>query len=695
MPIKPVTIPYPLSSFPGANPQESAGRLINCYAEPLGEGGRGGPSPQVWRRSAGLSQHAATTEQGYRGGLLVNNLSFEAWANNASTVDTNGVVTSLGNLPGTKKISIARDQAGATPDVVAVDLDNGAYVLQAQPVVAATATATIGGTVFDNGDTVALTFNNSQVSGLPVAITYAVGAGSSASIIAAGLVALINANATLGAANISAANVAAVITISHKGLIGNSTTLEEAVTGSGNETVTFNPGTGQLGGGSGVAGVWGGGAPQAYNGQGNLPQPCSVCFQDGYFFFMIADCRVFASGLNILTQNALTFITANAKSDVVGQRCIAFSGVLLLFTSGHCEVWQDNALAAPNFPYARLVVLEFGLVQPTAIAGWETGFSELLWVAQDFGVYWMTPGSLAPQKVSPPDLDRFIQAQVKVGNTIEAGCYSIGGKKFWRIDAPGGSWEINVATKRWNERSSWSAGTYTRTRATCGHPAFGKWLVGDQTSGNLLYIDDQNYTENGGILLFRMESGPVLEFPQQQVIARADFNFDMGTGIVQGNYQMTVSGAASGTNGVVRLTVNNTAQANTGDEAIVSGVEGTVEANGTWPITVIDGSHIELVGSVYANAYTGGGVAVDVTVPVQAINPQVAISFSKSGGATWGNPLVRALGPQGKIKRSRASVKHCGQGGPMGVRWRIDVTAPVYVGFLGATQSSDPREVGP
>jgi hypothetical protein len=39
-----------------------------------------------------------------------------------------------------------------------------------------------------------------------------------------------------------------------------------------------------------------GGAPANYNGGGNLPQPNSVWFQDGYFFFTIADGRVFASG---------------------------------------------------------------------------------------------------------------------------------------------------------------------------------------------------------------------------------------------------------------------------------------------------------------------------------------------------------------------------------------------------------------
>jgi hypothetical protein len=566
---RPSPIPFPLSSFPGANPQEGAGRLINCYAEPLGEPSKpSAPAPQVWRGSAGLSQHALSAQNNYRGGLLVKNLSYEVFASNVITVDVNGVVNVLGAMLGTKKVSIARDQA-TTPDVVAVDVDNGAFTLS------------------------------------------------------------------------------------------------------------------------------GGGAPVAYNGSGNLPQPNSVCNQDGYFFFTIADGRVFASALNALTQNSLTFITCQAKADVTLLRGIPFSNLLLFFTTGSCEVWQDAANVAPAFPYNRVTVLEFGLVQPAAIAGWETGFSELLWVGQDFKVHWLSPGSLSPIDVSPPDLDRLIQAQVRGGNLLEAGCYSVGGKKFWHLSSPAWTWEFNVTTKKWTERWSINGGVYGRWRFTGGHPAFNRWLGGDQQSGNILYPDDTNFTENGAILLFRIESGPVKDFPQQLRIARADFDFDFGTAQVTGNYQMIVLGAASGTGGVVRLTVNQTAQAKTGDEVQVTNVGGTVEANGVFPMTVVDTTHIELQGTKFVNAYTSGGLAVDITAPAGAISPNCAISCSKNGGREFDNPSIRSLAPQGKSKRSRASVKNRGQSGPAGVRWRIDITDPVYRGLMGATMSSNPREVAP
>lgn len=570
----PSPIPFPLSSAPGANPQEGSGRIINGYSEPLGDPQQPtGPASQVWRRSPGLSLHAATSEAaGYRGGLVVNNLALEVWSN-VYTVTGAGVVTLLGALPGTRKVSIARNQDGAGPDVVVVDPDNGAFLV--------------------------------QVAGVPQ-------------------------------------------------------------------------------------------APAVYNGLGNLPQPNSVSFQDGYFFYTIATGQIYASPLNSVGAiNALTFATAEAKSDVTLLRGIPFNGLMWFFTTGHCEIWQDVAGVAPNFPYGRLAIIEYGLVQQSAIAGFEVGFSELLWVAQDFGVYWATPGTVKPTKVSPPDLDRLIEAQMRAGSTIEASCYAFAGKKFWCLSSPSWSWEFNLTSLKWNER--WSllpTGLFGRWRASGGHPAFGKWLMGDEQSGNLLWIDSANYTENGAVQLFRMESGPVRNFPTLIRIARADFDFDMGVGQAVGQVTCTIVGATAGSGGVVRLQVTSSAQMQNNDTLVVSGIIGTIEANGTFLATIIDASHIELQGSTFVNAYVSGGSVIDVTSPPGAVNPSVAISLSRDGGLAFGNPLIRSLGTQSRALRQRASVKSMGLSGPMGCRWRIDVSDPVSIGFFGGTQSSDPREMG-
>src|SRR6516225_4262498 len=134
----PFTIPFPLGTFPGNTVQESAGRLINCCSEPLGPNGT---APATYHRQPGLTQFAVTGQSGYRGGLIVNNLSYETWSGEATTVDASGTTAVLGAFPGTKKVSIARNQ-NVPPDVVAVDIDNGAYILHTASLANATATAT-------------------------------------------------------------------------------------------------------------------------------------------------------------------------------------------------------------------------------------------------------------------------------------------------------------------------------------------------------------------------------------------------------------------------------------------------------------------------------------------------------------------------------------------------------------------------
>lgn len=71
--------------------------------------------------------------------------------------------------------------------------------------------------------------------------------------------------------------------------------------------------------------------------------------------------------------------------------------------------------------------------------------------------------------------------------------------------------------------------------------------------------------------------------------------------------QRAISDTASGASSRVRLTVSSTTGWTTGDIKDVSGVTGTTEANGTWTINVIDGTHVDLVGTTYANAYVSGG----------------------------------------------------------------------------------------
>lgn len=127
-------IPFPLSSAPGATPQESAGRLINCYAEPLGKvveaDKKTAPPPVVWRKVPGLALFGTSAAQtGFRGALLVDNTLYAAWSGKVTRFDSAAVETVLtGTLTGTEKVFWARNNK-ATPDVVCVAPGTGAFTV--------------------------------------------------------------------------------------------------------------------------------------------------------------------------------------------------------------------------------------------------------------------------------------------------------------------------------------------------------------------------------------------------------------------------------------------------------------------------------------------------------------------------------------------------------------------------------------
>jgi len=131
----PINIPFPLSTAPGAFNQEEAGRLVNCYAEPLGKtlgATKGMPTPTVvWRKSPGLSQFGVSTNAGFRGGILIGGTQlYTAWNEKAAIFDAGGSETVLGGaLSGSEKVFWARNNKAPTPDIVCVAPSSGAFLV--------------------------------------------------------------------------------------------------------------------------------------------------------------------------------------------------------------------------------------------------------------------------------------------------------------------------------------------------------------------------------------------------------------------------------------------------------------------------------------------------------------------------------------------------------------------------------------
>lgn len=112
-----VAIPFPLSSSPGEEPQEGAGRLVNAYAEKSGEGAR---FPVTWKRVPGLREKAYITGHSHlRGAILVASTLVAVFDSRAYTLDSTYTATNRGALDGSDRVTIAKNNA-ATPNIVCV-----------------------------------------------------------------------------------------------------------------------------------------------------------------------------------------------------------------------------------------------------------------------------------------------------------------------------------------------------------------------------------------------------------------------------------------------------------------------------------------------------------------------------------------------------------------------------------------------
>jgi hypothetical protein len=256
----------------------------------------------------------------------------------------------------------------------------------------------------------------------------------------------------------------------------------------------------------------------------DLPQPNSVSGVKGYFAFTIADGRLFASNLNSVNVNALSYTTAPGRL----LRGVSYRDEWFVFGDNFCQVYRDAGLTP--FPFDLVATIPIGLAGTHAIAGWEPGFTgTMAWAAQDDVVYRLS--GYTPQAVSTEDVSRDIAATPDK-SALEAAVHMSNGNAFWVLTRPGfWSWTLNLTTGTWGERASYDQESWRAARTV---RAFSTWLAGDRGSGRLFEIGADVFREGDDPLVFEVVSGAVLSSPNRLAVGRLDVDMVAAVGRAAG-----------------------------------------------------------------------------------------------------------------------------------------------------------------
>lgn len=247
---------------------------------------------------------------------------------------------------------------------------------------------------------------------------------------------------------------------------------------------------------------------------------------DGYIVGLTGSGQLWATDLNDITVNALSFTQCQANPDG-GTRVVRYGRQLYVFGDASCEIYSN--VGTSPFPFTRSEVVSVGLLAQFAIAGFESGWDgPLIFVASDGTVRKMD--GYTPTRISTKDVERAIQGVVNK-DSLSASVHVVAGHPVFSLSSLTWTWEYNLVTGFWHECRSFGL---DRWRASQSVNFDGAWVVGDTESGKLFRLSEAESDEDGGQIVMTLESGPIKQFPGRVYIQNAFFDFTTGQGSILG-----------------------------------------------------------------------------------------------------------------------------------------------------------------
>lgn len=246
-------------------------------------------------------------------------------------------------------------------------------------------------------------------------------------------------------------------------------------------------------------------------------------YVSGYTAYGEADRTFTLSGLNDSnTIDILDFATFQQRAGKL-VKIIENAGQMFGFCNDWFEVWRDTGNA--DFPFEPLGFRPRGLMSANAMVR----CAGTLHFPSDDGIIYRLQG-YEPVRISNHAVDRLIQNDAAQSDLLGFS-WVRGGHAF--INFTGSTWSrcFDAATQVWHSRQSYGYDTW---RARYSMQAWGKTIVGDKLSGKLFYLDSDTYTEDGGTMIWGVDSPPLHLFPNGGIVDALHIDLATGYGTLSG-----------------------------------------------------------------------------------------------------------------------------------------------------------------
>lgn len=221
-----------------------------------------------------------------------------------------------------------------------------------------------------------------------------------------------------------------------------------------------------------------------------------VCV-DGYFIcFKPGTSTFFISGLEDgLAWDPLDFANTEGSADSIVSMD-ADHREIWFFCQNHTEVYANSGNA--DFPFNRTGA---GYIEEGAGATFASTKldNSIFWLSSDQrgGAMVFRSNGYQPVRVSTHAVESIVQSYSRFDDAI-AFAYQDQGHSFYIVSFPTANttWCYDVSTGMWHERGYYNNGVIESIRGRFHMYAFGKHLVGDYMSGNILQMSMNVYLDN-------------------------------------------------------------------------------------------------------------------------------------------------------------------------------------------------------